>query len=279
MFWLAMVLLSVNSTFAYIPEYSMIASRTADQHGRGAYWIEQEVTFRRDNESMTVHESWLVVHENRMRVTIEGRGPLKGQVQGTMLFEGGQKFFIEPGGTTVRPQRLGDEWLEPLFHFRFSKNFRQRLVALKVAPPDSLQDRRPLSSREPTVSYLPQNFLRLSRVGGALAWAIGRAPTSGPVPTLWIEQDQFVVRKYQSANQVIVKADDYSKYDEGLWFPRLRTFQFGSYSIEVNTLQVKSLGKLRPEDPRFHIGKLSPTRDALKVPEIEPLKEFYARFR
>ena len=43
-------LLTAAVSFAYIPEYSLIASRTADQHGRGGYLIEQDVTYRKEGE-------------------------------------------------------------------------------------------------------------------------------------------------------------------------------------------------------------------------------------
>ena len=46
----------------------------------------------------------------------------------------------------------------------------------------------------------------------------------------------------------MIKANDYNKYEEGLWFPRQRIYTFGNYTVDVQTLQVKSLGKLRPDD-------------------------------
>ena len=95
----------------------------------------------------------------------------------------------------MRAGRLGDDWLEPLFHFRNSKYFRGRLASLKVTPAESLHDRAPLSS-EGDLKYEPPGFVRLSRVGGSVAWAIG-VPAYGNPPTVWIEQDQFVVRKYR----------------------------------------------------------------------------------
>ncbi|MGZ3722823.1 MAG: hypothetical protein ACXVA9_07845, partial [Bdellovibrionales bacterium] len=229
---LLLILFGACVSFAYIPEYSLIASRTADTHGKGSYLIEQYVTFHKESEEFTVKETWLINGESSMRVTLEGRGPLKGLVQGSMVYEGSQKFFIEPSGTSPRAQRLGDDWLEPLFHFRNSKFFRSRLVGLKVAPAESVHDRAALPS-EGDIKYEPPGFVRLSRVGGTVAWAIGLPPSSGANhPEVWIEQDQFVVRKYRGLDQVVVKANDYNKFDDGLYFPRQRTYQFGAYTVE-----------------------------------------------
>lgn len=269
-------LLSLNAS-AYIPEYHLITAHAADQHGKGVYQIEQEVSYQLGSETFTVKETWLAAGEGALRVTLEGRGPLKGLVQGTVLFHGSQKTFLEPGAQGPRTQRLGDDWLEPLFHFRSSKYFRSRLVSLKVAPPESEQVRPPLAT-EGELKYQPPSFLRLSRVGGGIAWAIGISPTVGTAPTLWLEQDQFVLRKYRSASQLVLQAGDYAKYDDGFWFPRQRTYAFGNVTIQIQTLRVKSLGKLQADNKFFKASSLS-EKDALKVPEIEALKEFYSRFR
>jgi hypothetical protein len=261
--------------FAYIPEYSLITSRTADQHGKGAYQIEQEVTFRREAEAYTVKETWTVLNENNMRVTLEGRGPLRGLVQGTILFEGSQKTYTD--GTSLKNQRLGEDWLEPLFHFRNSKYLRSRLVNLKVTPAESLRDRGPLNSEGPP-KYEPVSFVRLSRTGGAVNWAIGISPTVGTGPTLWIEQDQFVVRKFKGASQAVLKADNYAKFDDGFWYPRTITYTFGGFNVTVNVTSVKSLGRLTSADHRFKTSSLT-AANALKLPDSDGLREFYSRFR
>lgn len=265
-------------SFAYIPEYSLIASRTAENHGRGAYQIEQEVTYKKEGESLTVKETWSVASETSMRVTLEGRGPLKGLVSGTIIYDGGNKYFADSNAGTIKSQRQGDEWLEPLFHFRYNKYLRQRLVNLKVTPASAMND-RPALNADGDPGYQPPSFIRLSRVGGGTAYAIGPNPASGSGPTLWIEQDQFVVRKFRGSNQAVIKADDYFKADESFYYPRTRTYQMGSYTVTVLTSQVKSLGKLNAQDNRFRTASLNPTKDALKLPDSDGLREFYLRFR
>jgi hypothetical protein len=273
---LLLALISV-SAWAYIPEYGTIASHAAEQHGRGAYHIEQEVTYRKGADAYTVKESWDVQGEGGQRLTIEGRGPLKGLVGGTIVYENSAKFSAE-SGQGVRQQRLGEDWLEPLFHFRSSKWFRARLANLHVTSADALKDRPPLNSEGDPVYEAP-SFIRLSRTGGSIAWAIGVPPTVGVGPTVWIEQDQFVLRKYRSANQLVLKADDYAKYDEGFWYPRSRSYQFGPYTVTVQTLLVRALPKLAASDTRFKPASLNSQKDAVRFPDVEGLREFYSRFR
>ncbi|NJL25469.1 MAG: hypothetical protein HC902_10040 [Calothrix sp. SM1_5_4] len=101
----------------------------------------------------------------------------------------------------------------------------------------------------------------------------------GISPTVWIEQDQFVLRKVRNASQAVMRADDYAKFEETFWYPRSRTFTFGNHTVTIQTLQVKSLGKLSPEDPRLRPRSLVAAKDALKLPEPDGLREFYSRFR
>ncbi len=264
---------------AYIPEYSMIAARAAEAHGKGTYLIEQDVTIKKEAESFTVRETWLVNGENSLRVTIEGRGPLKGLVSGTILYDGNTRSFYDGAG--VKTQKLGEEWLEPLFHFRNSRYFRSRLVNLKVTPQESLKDRPPLATDvEPKdVKYEPPSFIRLSRVGGAVAWAIGLNPTAGESPTLWLEQDQFVLRKYKSLNQTVLNAGDYSKYDETFFYPRSRTYQFSGFTVQVQTVKVQPAAKPAGKDTRFQNAALAANKETLKLPDVDGLRDFFLRFR
>lgn len=261
---------------AYIPEWSLIASRTADQHGRGVYQIEQEVSFRKDAEVYTVKEIWLVSGENNLRVTLEGQGPLKGLVQGTIYYDGAARTFSD--GAQVKNQRLGEDWLETMLHFRTGKYLRSRLVTLKILGQDSLRD-RPAMNIEGTPLYEPPSFIRLSRAGGSTAWAIGNTPKNASSPTVWIEQDQFVIRKIKTANQTTFHANDYSKFDETFWYPRSTSYEFGNFKVDIQTLAVKSAGKLTQNDNRFKSSNLVPARDQLKLPELDGLREFYLRFR
>ena len=120
--------------------------------------------------------------------------------------------------------------------------------------------------------------MRLSRVGGTVNWAIGIAPEVGTGPTLWIEQDQFIVRKYRGATQATLRLDDYRKYDEGFWHPRSMAYSFGNTSVTVNVLSVKPLGKLTATDNRFKTSSLNEA-NALRLPDADGLREFYSRFR
>ncbi len=273
------------SARAYIPDYHMIISKTADHHGRGIYLIEQDVVFRGDPDPLVVRETWYVSGENLMRVNIEGRGGLKGLIQGSIIFETNQKVWRDETGS-LRSLRLNEDWAEPFFHFRYSKNMKPKLVALKIAPQDSLRDRNPIVSGPERLdySYPSQDFLRLSRTGGTINYAIG-TPTppdsSSALPGLWIEQDQFVVRKIRLPTQSLIEAADYSRHPEGLWLPRARTYSFGANSVQIFVSSVKWLGRNLKGD-QLKTSSLDAQKSAevvLKIPEQPIIREFYQRFR
>jgi hypothetical protein len=255
-----------STSYAYIPEYTTIVSRAADRHGKGYYQIDQDVTYRKDADSYTVREVWVVGGEGSMRVSLEGKGNLRGLVSGTITYDGGVRRYIENG---PRLQKLTDLWWEPFFHFRNSKYLRQRLVGMKAAPADSLKDRPALSS-DADPDYTAPEFMRLSRVGGTTAWVISQS--AGSAPALWIEQDQFVVRKFKGSDQSVVHADDYAKFDEGLYLPRSRTYSFGPHNVQIQVQQVKSLGSKWS-------APTTATAEPLKLPEPEGLRDFYQRYR
>jgi len=274
-----------ESVYAYIPDYHMIMSKTADRHGRGVYLIEQDVVFRGDPDPLVVRETWYISGESAMRVNIEGRGGLKGLIQGAVIFEANQKTWRDEAGA-LKSSKLNEDWTEPFFHFRYSKNFKPKLVALKIAPSESLRERNPIVSGAERLDYTypKQDFLRLSRTGGTVNYAIG-TPTppddTNAQPGLWIEQDQFVIRKIRLPTQSLIEAGDYARHSEGLWLPRSRTYHFGANSVQVFVSSVKWLGRSLSSD-LLRTSSLDPQKNGavlVKWPEHAVVKEFYQRFR
>ena len=278
-FGLLCALLFANFSYAYIPEYSTLLNKAANQHGKGIYQIEQEVTFQKDSESYAIKETWLVQNEYNMRVTFEGRGLLKGAVQGVYVYESNSRYFLDNAGT-LRQQRLTEDWLNPFLVFRSAKYARQRLVNMKIAPVESLNDRNPLNSTG-SPNYTAPSFIRLSRVGGSICYAIGNAPAAlgTVVPTAWLEQDQFVFRKIRTANNTIWKADDFTKTDDGFWYPKVQSYTWGSYSVTIQTISVKAVAKSPATEALMRAKSLQGSKDFQRLPETDALRDFFSRFR
>lgn len=267
--------LLISTAFAYIPDYKTILSRTADNHGRGVYQIEQDVVFRSGVDTYIAKEIWTIKDENNMRLQVEGRGPLKGLLQMQVIYEGNQKYVVDANGS-IKSSRIAEDWSEPLFSFRNSKNIRNKLVAQKVVPGESLRDANRIAGKPD--SYAAPSYMRLSRSGGAVNYAIGTptAPNETTAkPGLWIEQDQFNVRKVRFPSQLTVTADQYQRYDGGLMFPKSRSYTWGSQSAQA---QVQDVRAVKPSNDTFVPSKMN-TSMTLKIPDQEPIREFYLRYR
>lgn len=269
---------------AAIPDYHMIMSRAAENHGRGIYMIEQDVVFRGDPDPLVVKETWWIAGENAMRVTFEGRGSLKGLIHGAIVYEDNQKHWREEGGA-LKTARLGDEWFEPFWHFRFSKNIKPKLVSLKIAPPESLKPRA-ISVKDGTeFTYAPQNFMRLARTGGTVSYAIGTPsdPESATgAPGLWIEQDQFVVQKIRLPTNVLIRGEQFNKYSEDFWLPRTRTVAWGPNAVQLHVGNVRSMKKAKSASNMLLIKSLDVQKNpslVVRWPEQDLIREFYQRFR
>jgi hypothetical protein len=150
---------------------------------------------------------------------------------------------------------------------------RQKMVQLKMAPSDSLKERTPMNT-EGDPKYIPQPFVRLSRTLGSISYAIASKPNrEGSYPGLWIEQDQFVIRKIRMPSMTTIEAEDYQKYANGFHFPKLRTYTWDDQSMTVQARSVKSLG--RPDPKGWEPSSNLP----VKFSGTEALRDFYLRFR
>lgn len=263
---------------AYIPDYAMIMSRLAENHGRGYYKITQDVVFPADPEPLVIQEAWVVSGDEEMSVTLIGKGPLKNLVSGTIVYKNNRKYYKNDG---VKVAKLSEDFLEPLFHFRYSKKMKPKLVAMNIAPSESLKN-RPLFDKEDSSSFPHQSFIRLSRTGGFVNYAIGIPTPSDQAkenPGLWIEQDRFHVRKIRSTSAATVAASNYNRYPNKLWLPKSRQYTWESNAVQaligsVNTLPRNAASALLV-DPK----RLKQTKVELRLPDQEMIRDFYKRFR
>jgi hypothetical protein len=271
------------SAFAYIPPYWMVMSKTAEQHGKGIYYVDQDVVFQGPNgEPLVVNERWTIQNENSMRLEVTGRKELKDKVRLTFVYEDGKRYFVDENGVK-KQARISAEFFEPLFHFRFSKNIKPYLVSQKIAPPESLRSEpHKYSQKHPSAE--PESFMRLSRSGGVLTYAVGTPTPAGAseLPGLWIDQDQFVVRKVRYPTTTTVTAKDYKNFAQGLWLPKEREVNFNQHIVEITVNAVNSVTATPQIKTRLSVGGLNfgenPNLAAI-IPQEQVIKEFYTRLR
>lgn len=278
-----------SSAFAYIPPYWMILSRTADNHGKNFYSIDQTVVFSHGEEPLTVNEHWSIAGENSMRLEVTGRQQLRDRIRLTYIYHNGKRHFIDETGR-LQSDKISPDFFEVYFHFRYSKSIKPLLVMQNIAPAISLKsEAHRYSPKNPLAT--PEPYVRLARSGGVINYAIG-VPTpiasADQLPGIWIEQDQFVIRKLRLQSGVEVTAQKYKNFSGGLWLPQERRVSWGEQSVEVNLNHAAALASssavkttLDPNSLNASSG-LTASSDPTKrfvLPEDQVIREFYNRMR
>lgn len=257
------------SASAYIPKTSMILSRMAENTGSGIYQIEQEVQFPNGSDTVTVKETWLIENENNMRLVVTGGKDLKD------LFSFQASYVAGNRQQNGQSKRVGEDFIEKYFHIRTADAFAQTFNNLKLVPSNVMAKKPVRSLKE--ADYQAESFIHLSRVGGVVAYAIG--PTSDSTeakPGFWIEQDQFLIRKFRLPSMIEVSADRYSPYARGLSFPGTRNVKWDNNQVTIQTLSVKGVGK----DSFTNFGKNVSSKSNLgQIPAAAMIEDFYKRLR
>jgi len=267
---------------AYIPPYWMILSRTAENHGRGPYQIEQSVVFNHGQEPLIVNEKWWVMGENSMRLEVTGRKQLKDRIRLTYIYQNGRRYFIDENGVK-KSERASDNFFEPFFHFRFSKNIKPILVAQNIAPAASLKsEAHKYSQKRPLPE--PESYIRLARTGGAVTYAIGipSPPEGDALPGLWIEQDQFNIRKIRLLSKLEISANQYKVFSQNLNLPQERVVAWNGQAIRINLNEASAVSagpkiKALFENTSLNFGE-NPKLSRL-LPEDAVIQDFYSQLR
>jgi hypothetical protein len=274
------LLLLLTPVFAYIPPTRMILQRTAENSGSGVYSIEQEVQFNNAQDSLFLRETWVIENDRTMRVTITGTKDLKDQIKMQFVYAGGQRWNLNGSREN---HRISEDFLEKYFNFRSTDHLANTLVNLKILPTNALAKKSFPTKNLENFKYEPEDFVRLSRAGGVPNYAFGPpSPSEGASsPGIWIEQDQFLVRKFRLPSQVEVTADNYNQYARGLNYPKIRTIRWGQNTVTIRLIGITAQrGGVASSLFQPNSLDISTKLDGLNnQPAKDAILEFYSRFR
>lgn len=274
-FVLLFLFLISSISYGYIPPVRNILEKVSDNAGNGIYSLEQEVQINTGLDPLFLKETWVVENERTFRLTVTGVKELKDSVHLQFIYIGGQKWQLKDGKKEA--SKIPDEFIERFFHARNHDNLIAYLQNQKILP-------SPLGQRKFTGKdgkYESEPYLRLARTDGVINYALGTpTPTdqSNLNPGLWVEQDQFVIRKIRFPSQAEIIAENYAAFTRGLNFPKLRTVQWGSNSVHLRVLSVST----KAAADSFQTSSLESPRVIKNIsnPAVQSLiEEFYSRFR
>ena len=231
---------SLFTAQAYIPQPDMVLSRLNRNQGAGWYKISQKITFLETSQftqSFQFNEVWQ-------------RGP--------------NQAFVEITSSDYPKLKIQFLYREATKIWKDSKGKRQSHNNNQ----DSIESY--FFSEEMRPSWLEQtSSLYLDRALGVVNYVF-----SFQDKKLWVEQDEFVVRKIQMNPLFILRAYDYQAFPRGLFFPNRREVISPEYKVRLEYLKIEPLKK-------GWKGQLSANNWESSIPDrdVRLVRRFYQSFR
>jgi hypothetical protein len=273
------LVLACAEALAYIPKSHTILSRMARTHGKGAFAIDQDVTFRIGAETLTLREKWIVESGDSMRLSVSLAQAPKGseQTRFEVVYHGDKKTLTDSAGGTIKTAQIGAEFIEGFFHDRSGRALTNRLVKTRIVAP-GFGGEGPKYQKIEQIKHQPEREVRLGRLAGVVTWVFGEPtpPTGALLPGAWIEQDAFLLRKLRFPTEAEVTADRYTSVAGSLKFPRERTviWRDGSASIQFVSARALPAGQASKA-----LDLKSVKAGPGQLPDVAAVREFYSRFR
>lgn len=266
-----------STAHAWIPRPVIILQKTSENAGSGTYQIEQEVQFQNGSDVLTLKENWLIENDSNMKLHVTSARDQQNReaVNFYIQYNGGNRS----ANTSLIPnKKIGDEFLQKYFFIRSSEVWAQTLQRWDIASANSLLKKPGRTGKDSNGADEP--YLRLSRSGGVTTYAFGQAATAAnPTPGLWIEQDQFVLRKLRLNTQAEMAADKFSSYTRNLNYPRVQTVRWGNNSVTIQTISVAARTKEQAAAFASKLNSSGKTEGLQGQPAAATVEDFYKRFR
>lgn len=279
--FISLIVFTASVSQAFIPTSKTILSRATHQHGKGAYIVEQDVTFRTEGEPIVVREKWTIVNAEVMRLSVSRKGG--SDIRFEAVYRSGKRTAVDTQGSP-KSSANSSEFTEPYFYFRTPGSLQLALIRAKVLPADfGRQDRKlvPQNPKDKTdtavLMSINEPYVRLSRTGGVVNYALGKAVEGEQGgPGAWFEQDAFTLRRIKFPSLAEVEAEHYLGYANQLRFPKERTFKWGTNIVSARVVSVR---QATDQEAAKNLSLAASEESALRIPEVAALKEFYSRFR
>lgn len=276
-YFISAILLTAFKVQAYIPPVSFILDSVSKNQGRGVYAINLDLYFQAGSEKVVINENWLIENGSSMSLSAKGPG-----IKIDNIYKDNQRITMDEAGSK-KSSGLTVESFESLFHLRNSSQLTRVLLASGMLPHKALQPLRIKNIKDFKPTSDP--FARLTRMGGSIAYTFSEPlalNATGPTAAIWIEQDQFTIRKVRWSTQAELTADDYSNFSKDLSYPRSREIRWGSNSVKILTRRVDAKVENSSIQAQLSMSALSGKRNSFSNSETEVYKiirEFYSRFR
>lgn len=246
-----------NSSVAlgFIPPIAFILDKSAKTTGKEIVEINQEVHFEVAGEEAVVKETWLVEGDKNLKLTAYGQGPYKQSINLTAIYNG--KFRTIFSGKNRQTTNLTSDFFQKYLFIKSAASFNTYLNDLSISPE-----------------------VRLSRVDGRVGYAIGKPTESKYNPQIWIDQEEFMVRKIRLPSETEVALSDFVEFKPGFFIARTQVITWGGITATVKVMKVTPKPKetLNAFYPQY-LDIPSEISFAQQTPMTEVINSFFKRFR
>lgn len=253
--YLTLILTKVQFAYGYIPNLDFILNKSTSTTGRQIISIDQEVVFRLGTEEATVQENWLIEGDKNLKMTAKGTGFLKAGIDLQYLYNGKTKTSVA-GKNKITSQLTTDFYQKYLF-IRSTEAFKSHLKDLSIA-----------------------NQVRLSRADGRVCFAVGEISRDKLTPQIWIDQDEFILRKIRLPSEVEIELSDINLVGKDLYIAKTQIINWAGIQVivKVKNVSVKTGATLASFYPQ-NLEHPSEMTFANKTNLTEVIDQFYKRFR
>lgn len=273
--FIAVVILSV-SAYAYIPSADFIFTKVVKNAGSGVYQVKQEVSFPTATRNITVTETWWIANDDLMFLKAEG--PLFTQY---FLYKNGKKFSFNPNGG-LQSSGYPADFHENLFFKRSSQGLKDSLIIRKIMPAITLKKRPIIKTAKDTkdLAQINEPYLKLARLGGSVNFVVGYAAQEEGAAGIWIDQDQFTIKKIKLASKSEMTAEGFAELSRSLVYPKSQKITWDNQYVQIELSRADALNKGVEFFDENQFAKLENQNKPLPPEWAQSVVgDFYKRFR
>ena len=212
--YLTLILTKVQLANAYVPNLDFILNKTTSTTGRQILSIDQDVIFKIGSEETIIQENWLIEGDKNLKLSANGTGFFKSGIDLNYLYNGKTKTSIT--GKNKIATTLNTDFYQKYLFIRSSDAFKTHLKELGIS-----------------------QQIRLSRADGRVCFALGEPSDKKLNPQLWIDQEEFIIRKIRLPSEVEVELSDITQINKDLAIAKTQTIHWAGLQITIkikNTL-------------------------------------------
>lgn len=263
------------SSWAFVPSSDYLIEKAVKNAGRGFFYIEQEVVFKSDIETLTVRERWTVQDADNLRLSIKAPG-----LSASFVYDGNKVYSSETTGS-LSSRRISPENIERFVHARSERALANLLLHAKIVSADPLRV-RPKPKTVTQIKYDPDPYVRLVRLDKEPSFLISYSPSAndpGSTPGIWLDQNSLAIKQIRFPSLAEVQAQQLVPLSQDLVLPRTRIVTWGQNLVEIRLIKANSVAKTKAVEASLAPNSITTPNQWPSTGLVSQVREFYQRFR